>query len=55
MVLDFIRVLFLTRLHAVAESFPEQITFTLTPGKTFDLRSHVKLYVVRNNVKWSAK
>lgn len=41
--------------YTVAESFPEQIKFTLTPGLTRDLRGHVKLYVVRNNVKWSAK
>jgi hypothetical protein len=39
----------------VAESYPEQITFTVKPGVTDDLRSHVKLFAVRNNVKWSAK
>ena len=39
---------------AVAESFPEQIFFSLKPGKTFDLREHVHLYAVRSNVKWSA-
>lgn len=39
----------------VLESFPEQIRFTVTPGKTFDLRQHVHLYAVRKNVKWSVK
>jgi hypothetical protein len=36
----------------VAESFPEQIFFSLKPGRTRDLRSHVKVYVLRSNVKW---
>lgn len=41
--------------YSVLESYPEQIPFTFTPGKTYDLRKHVKLFVVRNNVQWSAK
>jgi hypothetical protein len=41
--------------YGVAESYPEQIGFTYTVGKTDDLRRHVKLFVVRNNVRWSAK
>lgn len=36
----------------VAESFPEQITFKLTPGRTRDLRSHVLVFALRSNVKW---
>ena len=36
----------------VAESFPEQIFFSLKRGRTRDLRSHVKVYVLRSNVKW---
>jgi hypothetical protein len=39
----------------VAESFPEQIRFTYSPGRTRDLRQHVHIYVVRANVTWSAK
>ncbi len=39
----------------VAESFPEQIHFRLKPGRTRDLRSHVKVYVLRSNVKWRVK
>jgi hypothetical protein len=41
--------------HAVAESFPEQIFFTLTPGRTKDLRQHVHVYALRSNVKWSLR
>jgi hypothetical protein len=41
--------------YAVLESFPEQVPFTLKPGLTDDLRTHVKLFAVRKNVKWSAK
>ena len=39
----------------VAESFPEQITFKYQPGRTRDLRPHVKIYALRSNVKWSVK
>ncbi len=38
--------------YTVAESFPEQITFKLTPGRTRDLRSHVLVFALRSNVKW---
>jgi len=38
--------------HVVAESFPEQIRFTYTPGRTRDLRQHVKVYALRSNVHW---
>lgn len=39
----------------VAESYPEQITFRLTPGRTKDLRPHVEIYALRSNVKWSVR
>ena len=35
----------------IAESFPEQITFKILPGRTRDLRSHLKIYALRKNVK----
>ena len=41
--------------YSVAESFPEQVKFTYKMGNTDDIRSHVKLYVLRKNVKWSVK
>ena len=39
----------------VAESYPEQVTFSLTPGRTRDLRSHVEIYALRSNVKWAVR
>ena len=36
-----------------AESFPEQITFRIQPGRTRDLRPHVRVFALRGNVKWS--
>lgn len=36
----------------VLESFPEQVVFRYRPGRTRDLRPHVKAFAVRNNVKW---
>jgi hypothetical protein len=41
--------------HVVAESFPEQISFSLQPGRTDDLRTHIHVYALRSNVKWSVK
>lgn len=41
--------------YTVAESSPERVTFAYKPGATDDLKSHVKLYVVRKDVKWSVK
>lgn len=41
--------------YTVAESFPEQITFSRTPGLTRDLREHVHVFALRSNVKWSVK
>jgi hypothetical protein len=38
--------------YKVLESFPEQVVFELTPGRTKDLRSHTHVYVLRANVKW---
>jgi len=44
------------RLEAVvAESYPEQITFRLRPGRTRDLRPHVEIYALRSNVKWTVR
>jgi hypothetical protein len=37
--------------YTIAESFPEQITFKILPGRTRDLRSHLKIYALRKNVK----
>ncbi len=34
----------------VAESYPEQISFSIDPGRTRDLRTHMKVYVLRANV-----
>lgn len=39
----------------VAESFPEQVTFSLVPGRTKDLRQHVEVYALRSNVKWTVR
>jgi hypothetical protein len=41
--------------YTIAESYPEQIRFTYTPGRTRDLRQHAKIYTLRSNVTWSAK
>jgi hypothetical protein len=41
--------------HIIAESFPEQITFSLVPGRTRDLRPHVHVYALRSNVKWMVR
>jgi len=41
--------------YTVLESFPEQIHFSYHPGRTRDLRSHAKVFVLRSNVKWSMK
>ena len=38
--------------YTVAVSFPEQITFKILPGRTRDLRPHLKIYVLRKNVKF---
>jgi hypothetical protein len=41
--------------HTVAESSPEQVFFSYQAGRTRDLRSHLYVYVVRSNVKWSVR
>ena len=41
--------------YIVAESYPEQIFFSLRPGVTRDLRSHTNVYTLRSNVRWSVK
>ena len=38
--------------HSVLESFPEQVVFQFKPGRTRDFRPHVRVYVVRSNVRW---
>ena len=40
---------------AVLESFPEQIVFSIRPGRTRDLRPHVHVFALRANVRWSVK
>ena len=39
--------------YTVAESYPEQISFSRKRGRTRDLRSHIKVYALRSNVRWS--
>jgi len=39
--------------YTVAESFPEQIFFSLQRGLTRDLRPHMHVYALRSNVRWS--
>ena len=39
----------------VAESSPAQVGFTYQPGRTRDLRPHVKVFVVDKDAKWSVK
>ena len=41
--------------YTVQESFPEQVVFKYKPGRTRDLRPHVRVYALRNNVKWKGK
>jgi hypothetical protein len=41
--------------YTVAESFPEQIGFSHKAGFTDDLRSHIHVFALRNNVKWSIR
>jgi len=39
--------------YDVLESFPEQVRLRYQPGRTRDLRPHVKVFILRANVKWS--
>jgi hypothetical protein len=40
---------------AKSEDHPGQIKFSYKPGRTKDLRPHVKVFVLRSDVKWSVK
>jgi len=40
--------------YAVLESYPEQVRFKYRPGRTKDLRPHVRVYALRANVRWTA-
>ena len=40
---------------AVAESYPEQIFFTHRPGRTRDMREHVRIFALRRNVAWRVR
>jgi hypothetical protein len=40
---------------AVAESYPEQVSFTYQAGRTRDLRMHARVYALRSNVRWSVE
>jgi hypothetical protein len=40
---------------AVAESYPEQIMFKYTLGRTRDLRPHIYVYALRSNVTWNVR
>jgi len=39
----------------VAESYPEQVTFTYKPGRRRDLRKNVRVHALRLNVTWSVR
>jgi len=41
--------------YSVAESYPEQIFFSLKRGRTRDLRRHTKVYALRSNVRWHVR
>jgi hypothetical protein len=41
--------------YEILESAPEQIRFTYQAGLTDDIRRHVRVYVLRKDVKWSVK
>ncbi|HCQ80716.1 MAG TPA: hypothetical protein DIV46_12130 [Verrucomicrobiales bacterium] len=41
--------------YVLKEAFPEQIVFSYKRGRTKDFRSHVKVYVLRLDVKWAAE
>jgi ADP-heptose:LPS heptosyltransferase len=41
--------------YTYEETYPENLLFTLYPGRTRDLRPHIKVYALRSNVKWSVK
>ena len=41
--------------YSVLESYPEQLNFIYTRGRTRDLRPHVYYFAVRSNVLWKGK
>ena len=41
--------------YVMKESLPEQVIFSYKPGRTRDLRPHVKVYILRSNVKWAVE
>ena len=41
--------------YVVKETLPEEIMFSHKPGRTRNLRLHVKAYVLRSNVKWAVE
>ena len=41
--------------YTVLESFPEQIRFQLTPGRTRDLSQHFQVFAVRSDVTWKSE
>lgn len=40
---------------AQSEAHPKQIKFSYKPGRTRDLRPHVKIFVLQSDLKWSVK
>lgn len=38
--------------YQILESYPEQIRFLITPGRTRDLRPHTHVFALRKNVRW---
>ena len=40
---------------ALTDDTPQEVRFTLKPGVTDDLRSHVQLFAVKKEVRWTAK
>ena len=40
---------------AGTEDHPGQIKFSYKPGRTKDLRSHLKIFVLQSDLKWSVK
>ncbi len=41
--------------YVVMESYPEQIRFSIKPGRTRDLRPHTYVYALRKNVSWNGE
>lgn len=41
--------------YTILKSNPPQYDFYITPGRTRDLRPHVHVYAVREDIKWKAR